>query len=397
MKNKGFAISTLLYGVMAIAIIVLALLLTNMRSQVFLNQKLQDNLGEDLNKCALKEIRMQNCARYYSEEKCSRIISNFKTCIEDKNASTGGSGKSLTKFFSEIKKDLTPRIDPIGSQDEVGTNKEIFYYTGRSASNLKNFVQFEEHLGRIVSIDLRGNASMKVIFLTDENEGNLVFQSENAANVPSGKKPELEDEVPTGGPATFEAWPANSNIILWNNSNLAQYLNIEFIKKFNNPEKFKKRSIPVGSFPKTSASKLNDALFLPRGNELESDYSAYFYKFHEYKAETTVSSTSLVDVFNASTCDFKIIRTSDFGCLEASWLNNNFKTWSTTQVYKKSDGLTEYEMNEALKTGVNEIFLTDGRVAFKKQKNIKVYPTVVFSDIKVLSGVGTQDDPYIIE
>ena len=83
LNNKGFAVSTILYGVLSLIIIILMLIFAIMKSSKDMNQELIKSVEEKLNKCVLDEVKLENC--YYNGSSCN--ASEYNSCIGKKTES----------------------------------------------------------------------------------------------------------------------------------------------------------------------------------------------------------------------------------------------------------------------------------------------------------------------
>ena len=77
LNNRGFAVSTILYGILALTIIILMLIFGIMRANKDMNQDLASSIEDNINKCTLSEVELENC--YFSNGTCN--TKEYYSCI----------------------------------------------------------------------------------------------------------------------------------------------------------------------------------------------------------------------------------------------------------------------------------------------------------------------------
>lgn len=77
LNNKGFAISTILYGILSLIIIILMLIFANMKASKDMTQDFVDGIEENLNNCINEEVLLENC--YFNTADCD--FRQYNTCI----------------------------------------------------------------------------------------------------------------------------------------------------------------------------------------------------------------------------------------------------------------------------------------------------------------------------
>lgn len=80
LNNKGFAVSTILYGTLSLIIIILMLIFGIMKSSKDTNQELVKSVEDKMNKCALSEAILEEC--YLNGGKCD--AREYNNCIGKK-------------------------------------------------------------------------------------------------------------------------------------------------------------------------------------------------------------------------------------------------------------------------------------------------------------------------
>ena len=163
LNNRGFAVSTMLYGILTIIVLILMLLLNIMRSSYNIENATTDEICYYLNKCASKQIALETCYRTYNDNPHS-----LKSCDEEYNAYQKCTGKENSEL--ENKKYLATAIKDKASvegssiiQDPTDANKYIYVGT-----NPSNYIKIGEKMGRIISLE--ANGKIKVILQESYNE-----------------------------------------------------------------------------------------------------------------------------------------------------------------------------------------------------------------------------------
>lgn len=85
LNNKGFAVSTILYGVLSLTILILMLIFGIMKSSKDMNEDLTESLSESMNTCVLLETQLENC--YFSEgDNCDELAILYSSCLNNKES-----------------------------------------------------------------------------------------------------------------------------------------------------------------------------------------------------------------------------------------------------------------------------------------------------------------------
>ena len=69
LNNKGFAVSTILYGILSLTIIILMMIFGLMKSSKDMNQELVESIEGHLNNCVLSEVELEEC--YFDGGSCN--------------------------------------------------------------------------------------------------------------------------------------------------------------------------------------------------------------------------------------------------------------------------------------------------------------------------------------
>jgi len=120
LNNKGFAVSTILYGILALTILILMLIFGIMRASKDMNEDLVESLETNLNKCALSEAELESC--YFDSESCYEERYLYYVCLD----------KNMT-LAEQILSDNMPYADNVASiyvTSSTGINfSKVNYYT----------------------------------------------------------------------------------------------------------------------------------------------------------------------------------------------------------------------------------------------------------------------------
>lgn len=80
LNNKGFAVSTILYGILSLTILILMLIFGIMKSSKDMNQELVESIEDRTNKCVLSEVKLEEC--YFNGGNCD--ATEYNSCIDKK-------------------------------------------------------------------------------------------------------------------------------------------------------------------------------------------------------------------------------------------------------------------------------------------------------------------------
>lgn len=80
LDNKGFAVSTILYGILSLTILILMLIFGVMKSSKDMNQDLVESIENKMNECVLSETKLESC--YFNGGVCDAY--EYNTCIGKK-------------------------------------------------------------------------------------------------------------------------------------------------------------------------------------------------------------------------------------------------------------------------------------------------------------------------
>ena len=83
LNNKGFAVSTILYGLLALIILILLMLFGIMKSSKDQNEDLVENLTNFMNYCVAEEVALESCYFNNLDDTCGSYNDAYKKCIEE--------------------------------------------------------------------------------------------------------------------------------------------------------------------------------------------------------------------------------------------------------------------------------------------------------------------------
>lgn len=185
LNNKGFAVSTILYGILSLTIIILMLIFGIMKSSKDMNKDLVDSLEQGMNKCLLSEVNLENC--YFNGENCN--TSEYNDCI--------GKKVDMNKLYevAEIGDFVSYDAGIWPSTKNISTNNLTFggYRAGTSRNNTSKCLASSGLNGwRVLSIEENIvkliHAGITECFYFDFSENNLGYNYRKImTNVTSNK------------------------------------------------------------------------------------------------------------------------------------------------------------------------------------------------------------------
>jgi len=78
LNNKGFAISTILYGLLALLILIVMFTFQIMRTSNNNNKSLGEQINSELKKCQQERIDFKNCI---DDDDCTNKKNTYNTCL----------------------------------------------------------------------------------------------------------------------------------------------------------------------------------------------------------------------------------------------------------------------------------------------------------------------------
>lgn len=265
LNNKGFAFSTMLYGVLSLIIIVLMLIFGVIKASKDETYYYSSVIEETLNKCVSEEVALENC--YSSGGSCDPTAYYACMGISGEKETTGG-----LVIAEKLKENVVTTGD--GLYQDEDSNRYI--YRGTSVNN---YINYSGLTWRIISIESDG--SIKVIY------------------------PGYSETV---------AWDTN-NKEAWEGSSLNNYLNNNFYSSLADTSGLVKKIWHTGRIFNTGVMPINELII----QENKSEYSGAgdtsgligLLSASDY-IKTSLDSTCSSDVLGSATC--------------SSWLST-YKSW----------------------------------------------------------------------
>ena len=281
LNNKGFAFSTLLYGLLAVITLLLALIFASYKKTYDETFYYSAVMEESLNKCINQELALENCYRNGGAN-CNK--SAYFSCL------------GFNDTTSTVKEVFKDRLIALSSNSSnkfkavTGTNMAYMY----QGTDVNNYVKFSGMLWRIVGI-------------TESGEIKLVL-------------------APTS--ATY-AWDTQDSTE-WNDATIQNYLNNEFLGTIANASSIYKYSWGIGRIDLAEVDNIKKSELY--GLETASTYSA----------KVGLLSPSDIVLSSSSTCGNTVkIFKNDVTCINTwisdTWLINSSKTAQKSAFYYDSE------------------------------------------------------------
>jgi len=100
-NNKGFAISTILYGLLSLAIIILMLIFGIMKTNKDYNQELSDSIVSYINNCVKQEADLEACIYHTTNVGCAKEKQDYNYCRGNTNTLPASGTTSTTQSTSK--------------------------------------------------------------------------------------------------------------------------------------------------------------------------------------------------------------------------------------------------------------------------------------------------------
>lgn len=338
-NNKGFAISTMLYGILTITIIVMAGLILIMRSNKDMNDSLVDSVVEDLNKCAKKEAALSAC--YLNDGDCTLLQSNYNSCLGLDNKIPTNGGITPIALLNKLKEEG----EQVGEINQAGD--VVYYFKGL---NPKNYIKVGNKTGRILSINVNQSlVTVKVIF-PDVN-GSKIMQWDSDPNYQTG--------------SSFKNYYESSTVY--------NYLNNTFINTNNYESLAARKDYFVESLYENTPYEGENGL-LKREMSQSSNSSAGL-----------VTLTEVLRASASSKCALDETSTNFSQCTKENWLIEGTTSWTINHVATNTNRLVWTYSDSGFKT------------ALVTSKNNAIKPVVHFKNITIVTtgNDGTSSKPFV--
>lgn len=164
LNNKGFAISTILYGSLTVILILLMAIFVTIRTSKNLNDNFTNDIEKRLNSCVTDEIILEQC--YMNNTVCDKTT--YYSCIgisDDDAANPSG--------LPTIKEKLVPASGAIATglyADEHEPNRYIY-----KGASVNNYVSYVGHNWRIIAIE--SDSTIKIMY--QPSAGNITWDLES--------------------------------------------------------------------------------------------------------------------------------------------------------------------------------------------------------------------------
>ena len=165
LNKKGFAVSTMLYGILTMVILILYLLLGTMRSAYNKEIATTQDIMYYMNKCANKQFALEQCYMTYDDtpsslKSCNEEYETYISCVDvNSNNVVAGNKTHLKEAILSNADNITSGL-MIDDLESSGDSKR-YIYTG---SNPANYIKIGTQTGRILSRETDG--TIKVVFDT---------------------------------------------------------------------------------------------------------------------------------------------------------------------------------------------------------------------------------------
>lgn len=143
LNNRGFAFSTMLYGTLALIIVVLMLIFSILKSNSNETYYYSSIIEENLNKCVSEEILLENCYTSGSDQ-CDPT--SYYACIGVNNHTSITEGKRIVDFLSE-----KTATSGNGLYKDEKTGNLVF-----RGVDVDNYIQFSGDIWRIIEVEADG-------------------------------------------------------------------------------------------------------------------------------------------------------------------------------------------------------------------------------------------------
>ena len=365
LNNKGFAISTMLYGILAVIILILYLILSIMSSSLYTKKQIVDDEEKYINKCANRQVAVEKCFKTYNLE------STPVSCLDEYDAYTACMGYENSNRYSSSTATIKEAvIDYSDLYSIANRNNTLVYDEARSGenryvfvgSNPNNYIKIGSRVGRIISIENNGVA--RVILL---NPVDSRIDVESGADISSQSG-------------------LSSETIRWKSSAAYNKLNQEYLK-LEYKDKMVDSSFNIGSIDPTSTPQslleiYNDSSIAKYnsvyGTITIEDYLKASANAHDHKYNCKVSGSPKLTLSQ--------LNDASHNCNKLNWLSTlvgTNKAWTATSagdldLYYVLNG-TKIETSNY--NSINKLYLV-----------VNLSPRLTVNT----SGSGTSTNPYII-
>lgn len=194
LNNKGFAISTMLYGILTIIIVILMLLLNIMRSAYNKENIAIEDISYYLDDCIKKQVALETCYKTSNDEEstgCSDTYKAYTTCLGlNKNNIVPASVAKLNELaidlgdatgMAETSEGISGLIVDTNVSNANLTDRRYIYVGPKP----RNHIVINDIEGRIMSIEIDGTIKVIVKDLANmqlDTNGDITWQNTTLKN-----------------------------------------------------------------------------------------------------------------------------------------------------------------------------------------------------------------------
>ena len=332
LNKKGFAISTVLYGILSVVIILLMSIFVMIRTSKTMNDNFAKDVVKKLNTCVADEVALEAC-----------YITGSTTCDKTAYYSCIGIEDQIKtpQNYPTIKAKLVPTSGTLATGLYVdSTASDRYIYKGTAVNN---YVKFDSQLWRIVAIE-----------------------------------PDNTVKIMLASSATTIPWDSDSKIE-WSSATINNYLNMTFYSSISDTNKLIRRPINIGTIYDTGTMTKNEIIeqenrvqYTPAENE---GHVTLISAADYLKATTDASCTA--NAFNNNNCK--------------SWIylnNGSSGVWAINSAIDPNNTSLKLATYINASGALSKIATTTGNRMYPV-----VY---LNPDVKISTGSGTEGSPYVL-
>ena len=355
LNNKGFAISTLLYGILMIALLILTVILSIMRSSYMEKTAMSEDTLRYMNKCATKLASLNYCYKTYNSGSttisCAEEYEAYTKCMGYDNDTTSMSVPVIIKSFLLDYSD----VSDTGLREDISTEENRYVYTG---ANPDNYIKIGNTMGRIISIE--SNGSIKILLNTTIDD--VSFDTKSSVGEDYTESTRWEDSV----------------------------LNNKLKSKFNTLDytsKMRESTFNVANVPSSEAMTYRNLVNLTATQKYSGKYGLI--TIDDYIKASANAHKDGTKCYLAGTSSQAITKfeysTTVGNCGEKNWLaSSTSELWTMTPA---GDLDTYYTIN-------NKKLSTK---AYNQKADAKMVIYLSEKTTIATSGLGTQSKPFVVD
>ena len=351
LNNKGFAISTMLYGILTMIILILMLLLNIMRSSYTKENNAISDISYYLNKCVSKQVALESCYKKYNDDadnllSCREEYETYTSCVGSDVSLGGTSGNvSLLNRLVLDNADSSETGLIIDSTRSSGTSIRYIYI----GSSPKNYIKFGNKSGRIIAIENDG--TIKVMLSENINAS---FDKESSA--------------------------ADTGVLKWTRSTLHNTINSKFVS-MEYTSKVTSGKFYTGALYNTYSAK--EAIDTIRVESADKNFGIVSVEDYLKASGKLIESTNKCDLTSTASGS---IATALSNCSINNWMNGGSSTCHWTL--------------NGFNGSVNMASFSSSGVVAKSPTSTCTANMVIYLKSTVTANVGadgSSSNPYIID